>query len=114
MFSIKKAVYRDPKIDYMAESAKKNLRRWIEIAVKDPNWQIQAMNRETGEVLQNHDFGQAQWIYGTRSLCTCSMNLLNKVFVTISFFFHNNERVELSSRGGIVCARNRVSFMGNY
>jgi len=49
----KKAPYRDPKIDYVAESARKNLRRWITFAVNDPNWEIQATNLETGEVLQS-------------------------------------------------------------
>ena len=49
----KKAPYRDPKIDYVAESARKSLRRWIMFAVNDPKWEIQATNLETGEVLQS-------------------------------------------------------------
>ncbi len=49
----KKTPYRDPQIDYVAESAQKNLRRWIEFAVNDPNWEIQATNLVTGEVLQS-------------------------------------------------------------
>ncbi len=49
----KKAPYRDPKIDYVAESAQECLRRWIMFAVNDPKWEIQATNLETGEVLQS-------------------------------------------------------------
>ena len=49
----KKTAYRDPKIDYVAESAQKNIRRWIQFAVNVPSWEIQAKNLVTGEVLQS-------------------------------------------------------------
>ncbi len=41
--------YIDPKIDYAAESAGKNARRWVKILCELPDWQIRARNLKSGE-----------------------------------------------------------------
>ena len=49
----KKEGYRDPKIDYDEQNVLKNGKRWMQKLIACGKWQINAIDRETGECFQS-------------------------------------------------------------